>query len=428
MKDTELSQDSPSGVSLDAEREALLRLTYAPGLGPVLIRRLVECFGSASAALRASPAQLTRVRGVGDTMARRIVDGLRDDSDMQEELELAGRLGVRIVTAIDADYPPLLRQLRDAPPVLYVRGELDAAQDRHCVAMVGSRACTSYGVEQAERFAATLAQAGLTIVSGGARGIDGAAHRGAIRIGGRTVVVMGCGLAHCYPPEHAELFDKVVEAGGAVISELPLSTHPAAENFPARNRIISGMSLGVLVIEAGRASGALITARAAAEEQGREVMAVPGRIDSQASEGSLELLKAGAAAMVTSPADVLEILETPARHLHRGSHGDRYLPDAGADGLFDGEPTSAAEVKPGIDESALLRTLSVSQRTLYECLVEPKSLDDVARETGLDPGALRADATMLELRQVIVRTGGRLARRRSGAAPGSGGNGPSKKE
>lgn len=440
----------------------LLRLTLTPGLGPVLIARCLEAFGSPAATLGASAADLRRIKGIGEAKADTIRRGMdASDALAREELDLAHRLGVSLIAITDHDYPPLLRQIADAPPLLYVRGRLDAAQDRHCVAIVGSRACTHYGVDQTERFAALLAEAGLTIVSGGARGIDTAAHRAALRVSGRTVVVMGCGLTHAYPPENCDLFDKIApptararaervgalaaasaqgfasggalggsgsptsdasEPLGAVISELPLRTSPAPDNFPARNRIISGMALGVLVIEAAKGSGALITAKAAAEDQGREVMAVPGRLDSPASEGCNELIKRGGATLVTSPGDVIELLEQPARYLHAGVHDTRYADPGQAHGsaparLFDslapGKPAAPGASGAGASSARPIADagLTPTQRALVDALVEPKSIDELTRETGLPPGNLLAAATVLEVRRLVSRMGNRLARR-----------------
>lgn len=394
---------------------ALLRLTLTPGLGPVLIERALGVFGDPRDVLCASAADLTRIRGVGDDKARLIRAGLEESERLADkELVAAERAGVTLLAKGNPGYPALLAGVPSAPTILYVRGRLDGERDRYAVAVVGSRKCTAYGVEQTERFSALLGQAGLTIVSGGARGIDTAAHRAAIRAGARTIAVAGCGLHHCYPPENKELFDKIVEADlGAVVSELPMDTAPAPENFPARNRVISGLSLGVLVIEAGRGSGALITARLAAEEHGREVMAVPGRIDSPSSEGALDLLKAGAAAMVTSHTDVLDQLEAPARFLHAGLHEARYAPSdqapEGEEGaLFVQKTAAMASVAP---PPATPMDLTDTQRRIVDALAEPRSIDELARATGLEAGRLLADTTMLEIRRVIVRNGALLARR-----------------
>lgn len=384
----------------DAPPRDLLRLTLTPGLGPILIGRLLATFGSPTAALAASAAELERVDRIGPRNAAAIAKGFREtDRTADEELALAERLGVRIVTRADGAYPPLLTSINDAPPILYIRGTLDpAGPDRYPLAIVGSRNATAYGIEQAERFSGVLARAGLTIVSGGARGIDTAAHRGALRAGGRTVAILGCGLAECYPPENRELFDKIVAAGGAVVSELPLRTHPESDNFPARNRLISGMSLGVLVIEAGKRSGSLITARLAAEDHNREVMAVPGRVDSAASWGTHELLKQGGAALVTDPGDVLAALEAPARHSFNGSHESRYAdPSKPAGSLFgeEGQPPALPTTGP--------------QRAILESLGAPRTMDELVVVTGLGVGTLRAEITVLEIQKRVRREGSRFA-------------------
>lgn len=405
-----------------ADTRALLRLTLTPGLGPVLIARLAESFGSHAAILEANEHALRRVRGIGDDRARTIVRGLpQSERAADSELRLADKLGVSLLGIHQPEYPPLLRQIPDAPPLLYLRGRIDAAgTDRYPLAIVGSRSCTLYGTEQAERFAIALAQSGLTIVSGGARGIDTAAHRGALRVKGRTLAVLGCGLAHCYPPDNQDLFETIAgspdaEPFGALISELPLNTPPSAENFPARNRIISGLSLGVLLIEAGRKSGALITARQAVEEHGREVFALPARVDSAASQGSLDLIKAGGAAIVTHPDDILSALESPARHLHAGTHQVRFQP-ATTDPL---STTSADDAPPSPAPATLFAdrpsprnaALTPSQSAILAALDEPCSLDDLARRVAIEPASLRSDITILEIRRRIERRGSLLARR-----------------
>ena len=378
------------------DARSLLQLTLVPGLGPKLIRRLVDGLGPEAAS--ATPAALRQFCRVNESRAATMAARLREAADTAaEELDAAAKIGARIIGWGDAEYPALLTQIPDSPPVLYVRGRLDpAGADRFPVAIVGSRKCSAYGIEQSERFAGVLAQAGLTIVSGGARGIDSAAHRGAVRIKGRTIAVLGCGLAHAYPPENAELFDRIVgEYAGAIVSELPVRTPPTAENFPARNRIISGLSLGVIVIEASEKSGALITARQAAEEHGREVMALPGRVDSPASKGTLELLKAGGAMLITDPGDVLALLEQPGWHQHHQTHAARYAP-------ANGETASAAPQLPTTPEGA----------RILEALAQLRTLDELAEATGLDAGRLFGQVTLLEIQKRITREGGRL--RRSG--------------
>ncbi|MFM9957122.1 MAG: DNA-processing protein DprA [Phycisphaerales bacterium] len=417
----------------------MLRLTLVPGVGPILARRLIAHFGAVDRMLRASPADMQRVDGIGDKLAPRIVAGLRDSERLADrECELCERAGVRLIAVADPAYPPLLAETRDAPCVLYIRGDPAALSRAYTVAIVGSRHCTPYGIEQAERFASFLASSGLIVVSGGARGIDSAAHRAAIRAqsvgaGGGTVAVLGCGLANCYPPENAQLFQDIAGSGGAVVSELPMETGPNADNFPARNRVISALSLGVIVIEAPRGSGALITARCAIDEHGREVMAVPGRVDSPASEGSNQLIRKGEAALVTAPGDVLEQLEEPARHQWRGTHADRFEASDPTgisradkrDGLLFGAAASA-ETTAGQDGPAPLpraapvpkppaakpaAALTPNQTALVNALASPMSFDELVRATGLAAGAIQADLTLLELRRVIRREGPKFARR-----------------
>ena len=400
----------------NSDTRALLRLTLVPGFGPILIRRAIETLGSVDSVINASEAALRRVEGIGHDRARRAVAAIPATAQTaDDELALAERLGVHLVGLHQPDYPPLLAQIPDAPPLLYVRGEIAPyAADRYPIGVVGSRSCTHYGLEQAERFAAALAQAGLTVISGGARGIDTAAHRAALRVNGRTIAVLGCGLAECYPPDNKDLFDRIADGHGAVVSELPLRTPPNADNFPARNRIISGLSLGVLVIEAGRRSGALITARLAAEDHGREVFALPSRVDSEAAHGSLDLLKSGGAAMATHPDDILQILESPARHLFFDTHQARYAPTPRA--APDAEPSPSepiddlTEVGPAQPTSVRDATLSASQRAILDALTEPKSLDELSRGTGLGPAALRAEITVLEIKRRIRRRGSQFAR------------------
>lgn len=388
-------------VTIDAETFSVLRLTLTPGLGPVLIARLLERFGAASEACRASGALLQTIQGIGSARSADLARGLAaSEGQAQAELAAAQRMAVHIVAKGADEYPPLLAEIPDAPPLLYVKGKLDPhGPDRYSVAIVGSRECSAYGIEQAQRFGGILARAGLTIVSGGARGIDTASHRGALLSGGRTIAVLGCGLGHCYPPENAELFEKIA-ADGAVVSELPLNAPPHSDNFPSRNRIISGLSLGVLVIEAGHRSGALITARVAAEDHGREVMALPGRVDSTTCRGSLDLIKKGGAALVTDPGDVINALESCAHHQHRGTHSARYAPQD----LF---AQTDAEPKP-----ASVALVSESHKAILDALEEPLTLDQLSVATGFEIARLRTEITVLEVQRRVTREGPRLRRSR----------------
>jgi len=286
-------------------------LSMAPGIGCVLFKRLVEAFGSPAGALRASPKELSRIEGIGP----KVVSSLhRYDwkSAAEKELRSLEKIGGRILTWEDDEYPPHLKEIYDPPPVLYLLGRI-LPQDRRAVAVVGSRYPTTYGMIAAEKIAFGLGKLGINVVSGLARGVDSAAHQGALAAGGRTFGILGCGIDLVYPPENRDLFRQVA-GQGAVISEFPLKTPPDSDHFPIRNRLISGISLGVVVVEATLRSGSLITARFALE-QGREVYALPGNVDSARSEGTNRLIKQGAKLVMAAGDIVEEILphlrETP---------------------------------------------------------------------------------------------------------------------
>lgn len=283
-----------------------MALRAVPGLGEAGVRRLIEAFGSPQAARAASAEELAARGGIAGPVAEAVKRGPDKETARQIDRELARleTLRVSVVTFLDPLYPARLKAIHDPPPVLYVSGRL-AATDRHAVAVVGSRHPSAAGRIITERFGRELAAAGFTVVSGMARGIDAAAHRGALSAPGRTIAVLGCGADQTYPPEHAALRE-AIEAGGAVISESPLGTPPLSGNFPKRNRIISGMSLGVVVTEAGIPSGSLITARLALE-QGREVFAVPGAVGVETSRGPHSLIKQGAK-LVETVEDIIEEL------------------------------------------------------------------------------------------------------------------------
>ena len=266
-----------------------LALKFIPDVGNVACKNLIDAFGSPVNVFRASHAELSRVYPITERTARRIRE-FSDWSRVDRELSLADRQGVAIITAQDNVYPKNLRTIYDYPPLLYVRGSL--SPDEIFLAVVGSRLASTYGKFITERLCRELALQGITIVSGMARGIDSAAHRGALAGKGRTIAVLGSGIDVIYPPENRKLYERIA-AQGAVITELPFATEPAGPHFPARNRIISGMSLGVVVAEATERSGSLITARCALD-QGREVFAIPGSIDSPGSRGTHALIREGA--------------------------------------------------------------------------------------------------------------------------------------
>ncbi|MFB3816091.1 MAG: DNA-processing protein DprA [Candidatus Methylomirabilales bacterium] len=281
--------DPGAGLPED-EREARWAFGLLPQLGGEAVKAMLAAFGSARAAWAASEQRLRAVPGIGQT-AVQAVRAFPWRQKVREEQARAAAAGCRVMVWGDPGYPPRLAQIPSPPPILYQRGPLDLRDDPG-VAVVGARHATAYGEAIAHDLARELARRGLTIVSGLARGIDAAAHRGALAAPGLTVAVLGCGLDRMYPPEHQGLGTQVA-AAGALLSEFPLGTPPARLNFPRRNRVISGLSLGVVVVEAGVESGALITANHALE-QGREVFAVPGRIHARYSEGCHRLIKAGA--------------------------------------------------------------------------------------------------------------------------------------
>ena len=281
--------------------EVWVALRMIPGVTLRLYTRLVDRFGDPGAVL-AAPIAALAAAGAPAAVARAIASG-RSRDEAARELERAGRAGARIVTRADADYPAALREIADPPPYLYVRGALVAGDDP-AVAVVGSRAASSYGREVAAILARDLAAAGVTVVSGLAHGVDAAAHGGALAGGGRTIAVLGCGIDVVYPREHDRLAEAIA-GQGAVVSELFMGTPPLPQHFPVRNRIVSGLARGTVVVEAAERSGSLITARCALE-QGREVFAVPGSIMAPRSRGANLLLQRGGAKLVTAATDVLE--------------------------------------------------------------------------------------------------------------------------
>jgi len=373
---------------LRSQQRMYLRLSLAKGVGAVTVRRLVDHFGGVEAAVAASPAELLRVEGVGEKIASAIA--AVDDEAVDEELALAERHGAAMLCLADDAYPPALKNLPDPPPVLYVRGEL-LPTDAVALAVVGSRRCTHYGLEQAERFGGLLGRAGFTVVSGGARGIDAAAHRGALSAGGRTIAVMGCGLCNLYPPENKELFERIVADGrGAILSELPMRTDVKAGNFPIRNRIISGLSLGALVVEAARRSGSLITARLALE-QGKEVFAVPGRVDSPFSQGTNQLIADGAAALVQDLEDILNALDRVGETL-----------------VEEGALAAAAPARPKIELTDLERKL------MQHLSAAELPLDELIRRSGLPVHQVTAAMTTLTIKGAVTRKPGGVFTARGG--------------
>jgi len=373
--------------------EKWLRLIRADEVGPVTFGRLLKYFGSVDAALGASVGRLTKVEGIGSVTAERIAAS-REKFDACAELELAAKLGVWLVHTEDPRYPPVLKQIYDPPPVLYVKGTL-CREDSLAVAIVGSRRCSLYGQEQASRLAHLLAASGFTIVSGMARGIDTAAHTGALAGEGRTIAVQGCGLSRVFPPENAKLFE-LISASGACICELPVRAEPLAEHFPPRNRIIAGLSLATIVVEAGLRSGALITAKTALESN-REVMAVPGKVDSPLSQGPHYLIKQGAK-LVESVEDVMEAL---------GYVGDQLKEHTAA-----AAKEATEKVEAPLFETAKLN-LKGHEKVVHELLSkEPQHIDQIIADANLPAGVVNAGLVSLRLKGIIKQLPGNLFVRR----------------
>ena len=351
--------------------EALVGLNLVADIGSIRLRRLIEIFGSAQRILKASVEQLTQVDGIGQGTAARIA-GL-DPGAVDKEFVLAARAGIKILTVESAEYPKNLKFIPDPPIVLYVQGTF-VPEDILSLAIVGSRSASLYGLQHAEEFATNLAGCCCTIVSGMARGIDTCAHKGALKAGGRTIAVIGSGLANIYPPENKDLAAQIASRG-AVVSEFPMEAAPLKQNFPRRNRVLSGLSLGVLVVEACRNSGALITASFALE-QGRTVFALPGKIDSRGAFGTNRLIKDGAV-LVSSVEDILE--EFPFFMAETGK-------TAGA----------------GTEYVAADEGLSCIERALYTIISTRKAtLDELKEKTGLEFGLITNAILMLQLKKKI---------------------------
>jgi DNA processing protein len=360
-------------------REALVALNLVEHVGPVRARQLLEHFGEAPAILRASRQQLLHVRGIGEDTAEAIATWEKT-TDLSAELKRIEEFGSHIVTQADPGYPELLRQIYDPPLVLYVKGEL-GPKDKNAVAMVGSRMTTHYGIETARKLAYQLAYLGVTVVSGAARGIDTAAHQGALSGKGRTIAVLGTGINLVTPPENAKLFEQIT-ANGALVTQFPFNRPADKQSFPIRNRIVAGMTLGTVVVEANLTSGALITANFATE-YGRQVFAVPGRIDSPRSKGCHDLIKKGAK-LCEGAEDILSEFE----YLFPPSN----------------RPPTASEtgVLPAV-------ALSENEQRVYDTLSrEEISIDDVIRKSGLPSSAVSVALLSLEMKRLVRQLPGKL--------------------
>src|SRR5438874_4817836 len=356
--------------------EACIALNMLPTIGPVRLRKLLQVFGSPENVLSAKRDQLRSIEGIGPEVAQQIATW-ESLVDLPAELKRIREFGATVITAESPFYPKHLREIHAPPIVLYVWGELKE-RDHHAIGIIGARRTTHYGTESAKKLAYQLAYAGLTIISGLARGIDTAAHQGALAAKGRTIAVIGAGLAKLYPPENAALAEKIRAGNGAIVSEFSMEIEPDRQTFPMRNRIISGWSHGILVVEAGFNSGALITASQALE-QGRSVYAIPGHINAPSAMGSNRLIQQGAK-LVMEANDILDDLQI-------------LLPEA--------KPLPEAAVRP-------LPLLSGEERRIYDAIdAVETSIDDIAAKTELPSAAVSSTLLRLELKRLVKQLPGK---------------------
>ncbi|MDA3798217.1 MAG: DNA-processing protein DprA [Kiritimatiellae bacterium] len=354
---------------ISTEREAYIALNIMPKIGPIRVKELINHLGSAKAIFEATAGDMAGANGIGVAMSKHIEHHARNSS-WQEEQEKAEKLGIKIVTLIDPEYPELLKSIYDPPLALYCKGSLKIS-DKHSIAVVGTRSPTNYGIMATKIFCQDLCRAERAIISGLALGVDTHAHKATIEAKGRTIGVIGGGFNHFYPPQNMRLADEIVASGGAILSEFPLDKQPDRTTFPMRNRIVSGISAGTLVIEAAPKSGALITS-SLAMEQGRCVFAVPGRIDSPKSFGPNNLIASGAK-LVRNVKDILDEFET----------------------LI---PTLQFETKTKKSNFSL----DIKEEKVFHILKQGESdLDTLIRETGLSASALNAVVIKLELKKIV---------------------------
>lgn len=352
-----------------------LALSFISGLGSTLIRRLIDRFETPERVFHASKRELLEIEGLGEKLIEKIKNG-PEEKLVENELSLLKGVGGDIITIKDVNYPKRLKEIYDPPPILYIRGSLKE-DDELAISIVGSRKTNPYGRWITEKISRELARHGITIVSGMARGIDAIAHMGAISEGGRTIAVLGCGIDVVYPSENRALFNEIIDHG-AIISEFPMKSLPEGGHFPRRNRIISGLSLGVVVVQANQGSGSLITANYALE-QGREVFAIPGNVGAEGSRGTNQLIKQGAR-LVESSEDILEEI-LPQWKREKGEDRE--------------------EKRPKID-------LAEDERIIYELLDEnPLDIDTIIRESRFDAGKVSSLLLDLELRGLISQWPGK---------------------
>ncbi len=370
--------DDASTATSPQEQRALVGLSLVPGVGPGRIRALLARFGSAAAVMTASPSALTQVAGVGPKTAAAITS-FDDGAAVDTQLKRAAQIGATLVTPWDDRFPTRLRTIYDPPALLWMRGTLTPADDR-AIAVVGTRRCSDYGKQQAHRFAQALVREGFTVVSGLAYGIDAAAHQGALDAGGRTIAVLGSGVNRIYPSKHTRLARAIVDHG-ALLSEYPLDAAPDASNFPERNRIVSGMTFGTLVVESHQEGGALITARMAVE-QNREVFAVPSALGRKAGVGTNRLIQRGHAKLVLDVDDILDELNV--------------------------EPPPRADRDGPAAQPAPPASLNVIEQRLYDALgPDPVHIDVLCAKTEVDPSTALVYLLSLEFKGLIRQMAGK---------------------
>jgi len=358
--------------TLVTRKEAFIALNMVPSLGPVNVRRLLQALGSPERVLTASCGELNAINGLGQDIVDSIVSW-ESSVDLQREVHQIRAFGAAVLTLDDHEYPTQLREIHDPPTALYVWGKLEP-RDRHAIGVVGSRRTSHYGLECAKKLSYQIAHSGLTVVSGLARGIDTAAHQGALAAKGRTVAVLGAGLNHLYPAENQALAEKIATSG-ALVTEFPMDTTPDRQTFPMRNRIISGWGFGLLVVEAGYNSGALISASQAAE-QGRNLYAIPGPIDRPTSHGTNRLIQQGAK-LVMSVEDILDDVQV----------------------LFP-TPPALTQSKPPDLEGDLLQ--------VYEAITSQETpIDEIIRRSRLGAGIATAALLQLEMLHLVKQLPGK---------------------
>src|SRR6266853_1321281 len=356
--------------------EACIALNMLPTVGPVRLRKLLQVFGTPERVLTAKRGELRAVEGIGGEVADQIADW-ESTVDLAAELNRISDFGATVITQESQSYPKSLREIHAPPIVLYVWGAIEE-RDLHAIGIIGARRTTHYGTESAKKLAYQIAYAGLTVISGLARGIDTAAHQGALAAKGRTIAVIGSGLSKLYPPENRTLAEKIRNGSGAVVSEFSMEIEPDRQTFPMRNRIISGWSHGILVVEAGANSGALITASQALE-QGRSVYAVPGHINAPSAMGSNRLIQQGAK-LVMDASDILEDLQV-------------LLPET--------KPSPQAAARP-------LPPLSDDERRVYDAIEATETpIDEIATKSNLPSGTVSSTLLGLELKRLVKQLPGK---------------------